>query len=119
MSQLPGSPLSIATAYNKPGVWITAVGLPQEMAAFAVGNMGNGTAIEYIDISHLGGRHQPITGGDKPSGHKLCLGLIELTAQRTEGNSCSFKRLSHFKSQSRALLYQTALTLADQAKIVL
>jgi len=61
MSQLLAGPLSIATDSHHQSLRISAMCQSEQATALAVGNMGNGAGIEYIDISPISRRYQPIS----------------------------------------------------------
>jgi hypothetical protein len=60
LSQLLTGTLSIATNRHYQSLGISAACQSEQAAAFPIGDMGNGAGIEYIDISHLIRRYQPI-----------------------------------------------------------
>jgi hypothetical protein len=60
LSQLLWGSLGIATSSNKQGIRISPVCQPEPVTRFAIGYMGNGAGIKYIDISLISWRYQPV-----------------------------------------------------------
>jgi hypothetical protein len=60
LSQLLTGTLGIATNRHHQSLRISTACQSEQVTAFPIGDMGNSTGIEYIDISPLIRRYQPI-----------------------------------------------------------
>jgi len=58
--QLIGHPLSIATGSHQQSLGIPAMSQFEHVTRFTVGNTGNSTGVQYVDISLIHGRNQTV-----------------------------------------------------------
>jgi hypothetical protein len=65
--------LGIAAGGYYECFWISSVSQPEQMAGLRVGNMSYGTGVQYIDVSLVYGRHQPVSSLNQLLGKKLRL----------------------------------------------
>ena len=64
---------------------VAPLGPPQHLARLAVGDVGDGAAIEDEDVGAVGGRHDVVAGAGEGQRQGFGLGLVELAAQVGDG----------------------------------